>query len=73
MNQKRGRPKKSEKKPFFVKLEMPFARLVETAGERKGLGKAKYFQTLIAIADKQIPNKPKAKLIIRVMPCACGT
>jgi hypothetical protein len=64
MNRKRGRPKQPVKIGKFVKLEEKFARLMDSAEERKGLGKAKYLQVLMTIGDKLIPNRPK--LLIQV-------
>lgn len=63
MKRKIGRPKKAEKILVAVRLERDFAELVQTAKDRKGLEQGPYMQTLMTIADKMIPNKPK--LVIR--------
>ena len=63
----RGRPANTDKQGMFVEFDTPFARLINTAKARKGLGKKQYLQSLIAIGDKQIPNKPKLpRLVIRL-------
>lgn len=67
MKRNAGRPKgttKGERVQLAIRFEPQYARLIQTAKNRKGMAQADYLKTLIILGDKHIPNKPK--VVIRM-------